>query len=548
LNTATSRHAEVAASVQAKRDELAPQKTAFQERELAFAEADKAARAAAAQLQATDQALADKRPLAESLAAALSAAQRAAELVPGDETLKSAVGLLQGRHEKIAAEIAPLEKAQPEHKQAVDTTLAAQAAEQQQLDEARSQWSAGSAPLSALELQQARAADEVRQADNAVQLAKRRMSDAKLLAEMKPVLDEALAAQSALSQLDTELGTAQQQAAGLRQRLTQLETDQGAMRTQAEALAADLASVTKRQADATQAQALVQQATEKLRQASAALPDDGGLQSAAQDLAARSERLAQQVSSGAADVAAREKRMREVNELLTALEQSLSDVKSQATAAQQLVSDVQARRDQAQANCVSLEGRREEALSNIEQRWTRQAALAPLKPLTPEQLAWSMMQATGVLAAQRQASENELQQNAEIAADPARLAAEVEKHAFAKLEGNVNEFVRLFGGGAGQPQNEFFATVDQALFFANGGVLRSWLAPSGENLTARLIKLEDPAAVAEELYLSVLSRRPETAEIERTVQTLTAAPQDKAAVVQELAWALMTSAEFRFRP
>ena len=115
-----------------------------------------------------------------------------------------------------------------------------------------------------------------------------------------------------------------------------------------------------------------------------------------------------------------------------------------------------------------------------------------------------------------------------------------------KLKGNVTEFVKLFGAGAGQPQHEFFATVDQSLFFANGGQVRGWLIPSGGNLTDRLMKTEDSKALAEELYLSLLTRLP-TAEETTDVAAYLAANKDKKnEAVQELAWALLTSTEFRF--
>jgi hypothetical protein len=103
----------------------------------------------------------------------------------------------------------------------------------------------------------------------------------------------------------------------------------------------------------------------------------------------------------------------------------------------------------------------------------------------------------------------------------------------------------LFATGAGQPQ-DFFATADQALFFCNDGLIRSWLAPAGGNLAERLGKLTEPKAVAEELYLSVLSRRPSDAEIAEATSYLSARANERAAAVQELAWGLLTSLEFRF--
>ena len=59
----------------------------------------------------------------------------------------------------------------------------------------------------------------------------------------------------------------------------------------------------------------------------------------------------------------------------------------------------------------------------------------------------------------------------------------------------------------GQPQFEFFATADQALFMENGDAIRNWTA-GGVTLIQRLTKQPQPAAFAEELYLSVLNRRP----------------------------------------
>src|SRR5262249_7805598 len=73
-------------------------------------------------------------------------------------------------------------------------------------------------------------------------------------------------------------------------------------------------------------------------------------------------------------------------------------------------------------------------------------AVAALKPLSPEQLAWSVMQATGLTDAERQALGKNL-------SEPAL---------YAKLAGNVTPFVATFGGQPGQPGHGFEATVDQA--------------------------------------------------------------------------------------
>jgi hypothetical protein len=182
------------------------------------------------------------------------------------------------------------------------------------------------------------------------------------------------------------------------------------------------------------------------------------------------------------------------------------------------------------------------------ERWGREFSVGSLRQLSPEQLAWSMMQATGILQAQLVASTAEVTQATvaqNMPPDAAAQQRQVEQSVFTKLQPQSQPLVNLFAAGAGQPQQEFFATVDQALFFANGDLLKSWLTPAGENLVARLAKIEDVKALSEDLYLSVLTRRPSDAEVAAVGAYLTARA-DKPAATSELAWSLLTSSEFRF--
>ena len=116
----------------------------------------------------------------------------------------------------------------------------------------------------------------------------------------------------------------------------------------------------------------------------------------------------------------------------------------------------------------------------------------------------------------------------------------------ARLAGNVAPFVAAFGGKPGQSQDNFEATLDQALFLSNGKLVRSWLAPRAGNLTDRLATLKEANAVAEELYLSVLTRMPTDEERQEVAACLKGHEADRTAALQELAWALLASAEFRF--
>ena len=169
-----------------------------------------------------------------------------------------------------------------------------------------------------------------------------------------------------------------------------------------------------------------------------------------------------------------------------------------------------------------------------------------LKPLTPEQLAWSMMQATGVTTAtleglqakQRKVDEKK---KTKLADDP--LWQEEALHT--ALKGNVTAFVRTFGI-VGAQTSRFDASADQALFLLNGTTIQAWLSPSGNRLTARLKKLKQPAEITEELYLAVFSRFPTESEIKQVSEFLKSNPKYSDQDLQQLVWAALSSDEFRF--
>ena len=179
--------------------------------------------------------------------------------------------------------------------------------------------------------------------------------------------------------------------------------------------------------------------------------------------------------------------------------------------------------------------------------------IAVVEPLTPEQLGWSILQATGQLERQRAAELAKLNKAKPLKPEEQKDAAKVAERnreadaaTYTSLSKTVVRFVTLFGSQKGQPQDAFFATVEQALFFANGGEIRSWLSPSSDNLTGRLLKLEDPKALAEELYVSTFTRQPSADEIAEITNYLEERKEDRSAAIQEIAWALVTSVEFRF--
>ena len=131
------------------------------------------------------------------------------------------------------------------------------------------------------------------------------------------------------------------------------------------------------------------------------------------------------------------------------------------------------------------------------------------KRLSAEQLLAAMQQAMGVKA------------------DPAILT-------------KVN---KAFANAPREPEDEVNPSLKAALFLLNDPAVLAWLVPAGGNLVERLGKLADDK-IADELYLSVLTRLPASDErglVEGYLKK-NAGQRDKA--IGRLAWSLLASAEF----
>ena len=104
-----------------------------------------------------------------------------------------------------------------------------------------------------------------------------------------------------------------------------------------------------------------------------------------------------------------------------------------------------------------------------------QFAVAALRPLSPEQLAYSAMQGLGMVAATRALVIHQLEDHDPrireiLSRDRKRRALRarlVEDSVYGKLEPSVGPFVRLFGGVAGQPQSasEGSSTVEPGALY-----------------------------------------------------------------------------------
>lgn len=105
------------------------------------------------------------------------------------------------------------------------------------------------------------------------------------------------------------------------------------------------------------------------------------------------------------------------------------------------------------------------------------------------------------------------------------------------------KFLKTFANAAREPEDEVSPSLKGALFVLNDPVVLDWLQPRPGNLIDRLTKLDD-GKVADELYLSVLTRLPTPEERTHVEGYLKKNGETRPAALGRLAWALLASAEF----
>jgi hypothetical protein len=164
------------------------------------------------------------------------------------------------------------------------------------------------------------------------------------------------------------------------------------------------------------------------------------------------------------------------------------------------------------------------------------------KGLSAEQLALSVLQATGRsgepsrTGSAADSARPNTSAKGDDASGPARLAGPTEK--------DLAEFLKAFANPAREPETEFRSSVKAALFMSNSELVVSWLEPKDGNLTDRLSKLADAKHLADELYLSVLTRLPSEEESSAVAAYLAKRADNRGQAVKNLAWSLLTSTEF----
>ena len=96
----------------------------------------------------------------------------------------------------------------------------------------------------------------------------------------------------------------------------------------------------------------------------------------------------------------------------------------------------------------------------------------------------------------------------------------------------------------GMFDTEYNATLAQAMFLTNNPLLDALLKPKGDNLTARLLKLQSNPDRVRNAFMEILNRNPDESELKASVAFLDSRNDRPESAVREFTWTLLTSAEF----
>jgi hypothetical protein len=537
------------AMLQAQRD-AEPIASEWKKQEASLAETRKAADAATAEMKKVEEGLVTKREAQKILAEAIAKATEALAKAPEIAELAQAAKVFQAKADQKANEIPAVEQEVATKKTDVDSKMQAFTNAQAATNTAREKVEEANRGVSAFHTAVDSAAARKQAEQARARAAARMITESKAFLEWASIAATDHAARDTAAKAEAALAQAQQEA----QRLTAESSDLTAKLAALEQSAGSANAQMKPAQDALAARRVVAtalaEAAAKAAEVVAKIPNDAELQTASAGVKAKSDAVA-------AEVVTLERQSTEAQQNAESAAKALADSKAAAektakdlAAAQQRVPALESDAKVARAKLAETEAPATKAREALLTAWSDTFASISLSPLMPEQLCWSAMQATGFFEPQLAQATTEWDQknplNEADKANPAKQAeraAAIQKAFREKLRPHEDQYVRVFAGSPGQPQTDFFATPEQALYFENGGVLRSWTS----TLAARLAALKEPRAIAEELYLTTLTRFPEETEARDVSSAISTQPPEKLnAALSDLAWALITSNEFRF--
>lgn len=488
-----------------------------------------------------------------ALADAKTAADKAVTALAGDKDLAAAAKAFTDRLAKNDAEKAALTDEQA--KKSVERRSA-----EEQLAAFRVQAKAVDAELAPL-------LANIRQLEEPFRAARQKMDE--LSAQLSHAKNEIawhetrarfLENQQALRLHNTQLAQLEPAAKASANALQSARTHGDQAQAQLAARQRELTEATQKLQQATQAATGSDQATQALKRALAETQNAARLAPMAQfgQLISQIQMQLDKVSAASAQAQARLAPLRDdakwLETSLPELQQKAKLVGEQLAALTKKAEGLNAELKAAQERRTKADSTQTELTETLVQQATERFELAALKPLSPESLAWSILKTTKVYDnywAQEKAALDKAKppteaQKADMTWNVDRVY-EIEAQVFAKLRSYPQHFATLYGAGAGQPQADFFATADQALYLANGGAVASWCMPSPGNPADGIMKAKTPQEAADALYFGVLGRTADPDETALVAKALAkATDKNRANVAADLVWGLMSSPEYRF--
>ena len=170
---------------------------------------------------------------------------------------------------------------------------------------------------------------------------------------------------------------------------------------------------------------------------------------------------------------------------------------------------------------------------------------ATLKPLSPEQFAWSLLQAVGMVEKTRASVVGQLKKE-DSSFDEAVIenVDAIEGKLNSALKAKVQAIVQVFAGS--NAASRFDASANHALYLLNGSEVAKWLAVGEGLLVDQLLAIEDNPSLADKAFVTIYSRRPTASEKRLVAEFVTSENSGREEAVRELVRTLLCSAEFRF--
>lgn len=494
-----------------------------------------------------------KQTVLPAVKAAADAATQAIAQLPNDAELVAAAQKFNERNQQLTKEVGDLQKVvdentskMPELTTTFETTRQNVETSKPSAEQLRADWKTKEQDVLA-------ARSALTKETTQLEAINKQLVTTKRLTELSELTAATAADQQQISEKSAALAAAQQQVSEMAPQMAtqtlELQAANEAVNAAVQTLNLAKGNLAVLQ-EQSQAVLAAMQSTEAAR---AKIPDDLVLTETVQKLKERVDAFQSQMQGPQQGVTNAEQAVTAAQAKVAAVQKSLQDGQAEMTRRETALKETQSQLKATQDRLVSAEKTLNSTRQAVTDRLCSAGRLAALKPLSPEQMCWSIFQVTGVYDRYRATEAAALEQSAPLTAeqklDPVQVRnreIEIEQKTYEKLKGNMPVFVQYFGAAAGEPQGDFFATVDQALFARNGGELNSWVAPVEGNAADRALKSEDPAKAAEELYLAVLSRTPTAEESALIASHLQPRAADRELAVREIVWGLLTSAEFRF--